>query len=293
MPEGGREVVHADSPRLARGALGRPWWRAGTVCLLLAAVLAPLSLSGCVATKRDVRTLRDEVRWTRERQDSALARIATLARAALDSLVQLREDQVRMRGDMGRQLLALEEQLLQIQELTGQSQRRLAELRDQLESRARTIVVGPAEGQDTGAAGARAGTQPPAVMRGVTDAETAYNAAMTQFQRGSIATARRGLQDFLKLFPKHNLAPHAQFILAETYEREKRVEEAIQEFLRIPELYPTSDRVPDALYRVGLLELEQRGNRAAARRYFQRVVNSYPQSGAAELAKEKLAEIRP
>lgn len=227
--------------------------------------------------------MRDELRFTRERQDSALAEIRHLARAALDSLGRLRGDLVQTRGDVGRQLLALEEQLLQIQELAGQSQRRLAELRDQFESRTRTIVVEPTPGADTTQAGASRGMAPPPT----TDAKVAYDAAVTQFQRGSLTTARRGFEDFLKLFPKHELAPHAQFMLAETYEREKRVEEAIREFLRIPELYPTSDRVPDALYRVGLLELE-RGSETAARQYFQRVVNNYPNTDAAKLARERL-----
>lgn len=254
--------------------------------MFLLAVLGVVPLAGC-ATKRDLRELRDEIRWLRERQDSANRELGRLAGAGLDSLARVREELVRTRGDLARQLVAIEEQLLQVQELAGQNQRRLAELRDRLEQRARTIPLVPVEGADTGAAA----VVPGPVVPVATDAEAAYNAAVTQFQRGSLVTARRGFEDFLKLFPRHNLAPHAQLMLAETYERENRVEEAIREFQRIPEVYPTSDRVPVALYRVGLLE-EKRNDRAAARRYFERVVNNYPNSDAAALAREALARLR-
>lgn len=277
-----RAPVHS-LPRLA----ARPARRAGSVCLLVTS--AVVALTGC-ATKRDLRDLRDEIRITQQRQDSAQARLERLVRATLDSLSQqISDDLLRTRADLARQLLAMEEELLQIQELTGQSQRVLAGLRDQLESRARTMVVGPQAADTTAVI---PGVTPAPMAPSSADADAAYNAAITQFQRGSLTTARRGFEDFLRLFPTHNLAPRAQFMLAETYEREGRVEEALREFLRIPELHPTSDQVPGSLFRAGLLEL-QRGNRAEARRYLQRVVNNYPDSDAAGLAQQKLAEMGP
>ncbi|MBI4519716.1 MAG: tol-pal system protein YbgF [Gemmatimonadetes bacterium] len=260
--------------------------RAGRVCLLVTA--AVIALNGC-ATKRDLRDLRAEIRSAQQRQDSAQARLERLVRAGQDSLSQqISDDLLRTRADLARQLLAMEEELLQIQELTGQSQRVLAGLRDQLESRARTMVVGPEVADTTAGIGVTPAPMAPASA----DADAAYNAAITQFQRGSLTTARRGFEEFLRMFPNHNLAPRAQFMLAETYEREARVEEALREFLRVAELYPTSDQVPGSLFRAGLLEL-QRGNRAEARRYLQRVVNNYPDSDAAGLAQQKLAEIGP
>ena len=99
------------------------------------------------------------------------------------------------------------------------------------------------------------------------------------------------VQSFLADYPDHRLAPSAQFFLGDVFEQENRLDEAIDVFLRIPELYPTEDRVPQALYRAGAIYALQE-NVEEAIRYLETVVNSYPDSGAADLARELLQEIR-
>ena len=83
----------------------------------------------------------------------------------------------------------------------------------------------------------------------------------------------------------------AQFYLADILEQENRLDEAIQAFLRISELYPTADRVPAALYRIGAIYASQ-GNDEQAVIYLERLVNTYPDSGEAEIAEELLQDIR-
>ncbi|PYO79688.1 MAG: tetratricopeptide repeat protein, partial [Gemmatimonadetes bacterium] len=51
-----------------------------------------------------------------------------------------------------------------------------------------------------------------------------------------------------------------------------------------------SSRAPSALYKLGLLA-EQRGDKAAARQYFSRVIGSYPRSQEANLARDKLQRL--
>ena len=96
---------------------------------------------------------------------------------------------------------------------------------------------------------------------------------------------------FLADYPDHRLAPSAQFFLADVYEQELRLDEAVEVFLRIPELYPTDDRVPVALYRAGAIFALQENVQEAVR-YLETVVNTYPDSDAADLAQELLQEIR-
>ena len=50
------------------------------------------------------------------------------------------------------------------------------------------------------------------------------------------------------------------------------------------------DRVPDALYRIGLIHLEL-GNPDDAEQFFERVVNTWPDSDAAELARSELRDL--
>jgi len=114
---------------------------------------------------------------------------------------------------------------------------------------------------------------------------------MIQYGRGSVNTARRAFEGFLADYPDHRLAPSSQFFLADILEQENRLDDAIEAFLRVSQLYPAADRVPTALYRIGAIYGLQ-GNVDQAETYLERVVNTYPDSGAAELARELLREIR-
>lgn len=117
-----------------------------------------------------------------------------------------------------------------------------------------------------------------------------YSAAVTQFNNGSLSTARRAFEQFLRDYEYDALAPDAHYYLADILVQEERLDEAVQGFLRIPELFPTSNRVPDAYYRVGVAYIEL-GQLDDARVYLERVVNSYPDSDSAAAAQERLNEI--
>jgi len=243
--------------------------------LLLAAPL----LAGCLATKQDVEELRTEMRTSREAQDALIQQLVRRTQAMLDSLSS---QNVRMRGDLANRLVQIERQLVQLQELSGQSQAQLTELRRQINQRAEEVRR-TQEAADTTPAGdgAQGGAAP-------TSADEAYNAALAAFRRGSAGTARLGFQEFLRVAPRDRRAADAQFYIAESYGREP--EQAIPEFARVVEQYPTSARAPAALMRIGALELA-RGNRTEARARFNQVVRAYPRSPEAEEARSELARL--
>lgn len=275
--------------RTARG--GRSFVLA--VVVVVSGVLA----SGC-ATKGDLRDLRAEIRQLSERQDSLLVTLTQLQRASLDSLAAQSDVLFSIRGELSRQVLDIQEQLVTIQELTGQSQRSLAGLRDQIEARRTAIVQDqPAttEGADTSEAdaGEESGdtaVAPPAGVETGGGPEELFNVAVRQFNRGSVTTSRRAFERFLEQYPNHRLAADAHFYLANILAEGGDLEAAVEAFLEIPELFPTAERVPQALYRAGLLQAEL-DNTAEARDLLERVVNTYPESGAAMLAEEKLNEL--
>jgi tol-pal system protein YbgF len=252
-------------------------------------VLLGLTLSGC-ATKRDVRDLQSTVSALAAQQEATLAELQSLNIAVQDTLRGQSDALFESRGEILRRLRELEQQLITLHELTGQNQRALATIRDLLEGQ-RTTAIAPMRtdtepGQVVNPTFAPAG--PP-----TTDSEAAletFNAGVAAFNRGSITTARRAFQQFLQDYPTDPLAPEAYFYLADLLYQENRLEEAIQAFLRVQELFPASRRVPDALYRVGVIyiDLEQLDN---AREYLRTVITSYPDSDAAVLAQERLDEI--
>lgn len=261
-----------------RGVIGTGAGRAGALRRGVLLAGAALLLSGC-ATKRDLRDLQEEIRAQRVQQDQAAARAHAETR---DSLSAQAEALFQLRGQLMTQLISIQEQLVTIQELTGQNQRNVAALREQLESERTRLMTPPQEAGDPEM------LAPPVVSAG--QPEELYNTGVTMLNRGSRSTARRAFEEFLSRFPNHTLAADSRYYLADILVQEDRWEEAIVAFNEIPELYPASARVPEALYRIGLayLQLERP---AEARDYLNRVVTGFPTSGSAVLAQEALARL--
>lgn len=251
---------------------------------LLFTVAAAVSVSGC-ATKGDLRNLRLEIQAMAARQDSLFSELRRETVSTQDTLREASLQIFDFRGDIAQQLAAMNQSLTRLEALTGENQRGISGVRDQL-ANLRRGQVGPAATE-----GAPPAEVQEAMPGSTSDAESIYNAAVAQFNRGSLATARTAFQQFLQAFPSHRLAPDAHFYLADILVQEDRVEDALDAFQQITELFPTASKVPDAMYRAALLQIEL-GNNADARATLERVVNTYPGSGVATLARDKLREIR-
>ena len=266
-------------------ALRRGWGRGGGVLL----VTTTLLLSAGCAMKGDVKRLQDEVAGQAARQEAQLRELSADIEALRDSLeVQsaiANEMVVDTRGGIARELRDIQTQLSQLAQLTGQIQRSVVLMSQRLQAEGAGVTTSPRRADpDSLRALLGRGGDPAA-------ADETYEAAVTQFNRGSLNTAQMAFSRFLGDYPDHRLAPSAQFNLGDILFQENRLDEAIEEFLRVGQLYPTADRVPVALYRIGLIYVLQE-NVETARTYLERVVNSYPDSGAADLARDLLEDIR-
>jgi len=173
-----------------------------------------------------------------------------------------------------------------VQELTGQSQQRLTELRGKLEEQARQPV--PAPVPDSGRGGAAVPVGPSGNPAGP-GPDQMYELSLQQFRRGSLATARLGFREFLRVFPTHERAPDALFYVGETFAGES-ADSAAAVYQQVVKTYPNSSRAPSALYKLGLLA-EARSDKAAARTYYARVIAGYPRSDEANLARDKLQRL--
>ncbi len=245
---------------------------------LLVSALLPLA-AGCVATKQDVEELRLGIAVQRAQQDSLFRVLIARTEAMLDSLS---DQNVRLRGDFANRLLAIDRQLVQIQELSGQNQAQLAGLRQQIEQSAAEAR----RAQEAAAAAARDDAAGGGDEEGG-DPQELYDAALGALRRGSVGTARTGFEEFLSANPQHRLAPDAQYNIGQSYEQGREPANAITAYARVVELYPTSSRAPAALLRMGRLELG-RGNRTQARTHFNAVVSRYARSTEAGEARTEL-----
>ncbi len=263
-------------------ALYRGWGRGGGVFLISATLLLA---SGC-AMKGDMRRLQDELTRNSSRQEAQLRELSAAMQALQDTLELQSEMVVDTRGGIARELREIQTQLSQLTALTGQIQRSVVLLNARIQGDGGRVTTSDrrADPDSLRALVGRGGGGPAA-------AEETYEAAVVQFNRGQLNTARMAFGSFLADYPDHRLAPSAQFNLADISEQENRLDQAIEAFLRVAELYPTADRVPVALYRIGNIHVLQREFDEAVN-YLERVVNTYPDSGAADLSRDLLQEIR-
>jgi tol-pal system protein YbgF len=148
---------------------------------------------------------------------------------------------------------------------------------------------------------------PPTPGRPVAGAapEQSYQAAYLDFSRGRYELAMTGFREFLRRYPDSPLADSAQYGIGESYysmasaataqgqtdKATRALEQSVQEFRKVIVIYPRGARVPPALYKeaLALTELKQTG---LARSRLQYLVDHFPQSEEAPLAKERLAALK-
>lgn len=242
-------------------------------------VVTCVTLGGC-ALKGDVRRVEEqlaEFRAETARADSARAvmldDIIALLQQQADSIAYLQRRLVAFQGDVRTDMMEVQRQLVTVQELTGQSQQRLSELRTRMDERLTVRAAGVPEGADT------------AAVQDV-GAQEMFDISLQQLRRGSPGTARAGFRQFLQDYPEHPLAGDAWFFLGEAWEEENG-DSASVGYQEVVDRYPDSRRAPTALYRLGLLA-ERTGDRRAAEVYYSRVIAGYPRSEEAQLARSKL-----
>ena len=253
---------------------------------------------GACATRGDLQDLQDELRVLSARQDSstaALHRTITQAERTMTDTVDALSNQVfDFRGNASGKALEIERELESLQELVGQFQRTVDQLRDDMDVRQREfeqMIARMAEQGDSTAGGGEVEGGDPVEPPGTAAQEQAlFDVAVSNAQRGLNTSALRGFATLLEEYPRSDLAPAAYLHRAELLTLEDRLEDAIADYLAIPRLFPTSDRIPAALYLAGLrcIELEDYDR---AREYLERLINTYPDDPYAGQAREKLAEI--
>jgi tol-pal system protein YbgF len=220
-----------------------------------------------------------EYRAETARADSVRAvmldEIMAMQQQTLDSIAYVQRRLVAFQGDVRTDMTEVQRQLVAVQELTGQSQQRLSELRTRMDER---LTIGPVG--TAGQTGADTAAMPDI------NAQEMFDVSLQQLRRGSPGTARAGFGQFLQDYPEHPLAGDAWFFLGEAWEEENG-DSATVGYQEVVDRYPDSRRAPTALYRLGLLA-ERGGDRRAAEVYYSRVIAGYPRSEEAQLARSKL-----
>ncbi len=135
---------------------------------------------------------------------------------------------------------------------------------------------------------------PAAVQPGATPTaaeQEAYTTAVNILREGHYQEAIASLQDFMAAHPGSPLGGDAQYWIGEAYYVDREYESAKQAFLSLGINYPTNRRLPDAMLRLGYIYADQ-GDKSKATEVLQKLVEAYPDSRAAGLARQRLESLR-
>lgn len=122
-------------------------------------------------------------------------------------------------------------------------------------------------------------------------AETAaYQKGFNLLKKGDYVRATPAFENFLKTYPKGPHAPNAHFWLGEIHLAQNQADAAAQEYRRVINDFPTSDKVQMAQLKLGVAYHDQ-GDLCKAKSAFEKVIKLYPKTSAASMAKKALVDI--
>ncbi|HEX5972868.1 MAG TPA: tetratricopeptide repeat protein [Gemmatimonadaceae bacterium] len=245
---------------------------------------AALLACGCLASKRDVFMLQSQL----SSMQAASARADSAQRMQVEALlnaVSVSNDSVRsistrlarLQSTVSTDHYEMGRELLQIQELTGQSQRRLQELRASLEERNQNAAAPVPPGTPDSLQPAPPGPGPAQL----------FQSSLDQMRRGSMRVARSGFEQLLQQYPNSEDAPEAMIYIAATYASERNQVAADSVYGLVVQRYPSSPKAATALYKQAL-SMREAGRITQARAAFERIIKDYPRSDEAELARGQL-----
>jgi tol-pal system protein YbgF len=174
---------------------------------------------------------------------------------------------------------------------------KLAELSERAQAAARVAAAAPAPdmsavspGSPSAAQGTPGATAPPttAAPAGPPPApRELYSQAYADYARGNYDLAIQGFGEYIKQFPSTDFTDNAQYWVGESLYGKKQFAEAIEAWNTLFRDYPSSDKLPDARVKKGMA-LERLGRRSQALVEYRYVIDRFPNSPAARIARERL-----
>ncbi len=114
-----------------------------------------------------------------------------------------------------------------------------------------------------------------------------YSQAYADFARGNYDLAVQGFTEYIKNYPGTDFTDNAQYWVGECLYGKKLYNEAIEAWNTLFRDYPSSDKLPDARVKKGMA-LERLGRRSQALVEYRFVIDRFPNSPAARIARERL-----
>jgi tol-pal system protein YbgF len=255
----------------------------------LSIFLIPVALGGCFfATKQDFDKLQQDIVVSRATSNAAdsvqraqLVDVSRSMRTLSDSIGALSRRVTAMRTASESDMAAMKEDISQLQDLSGQSEQRMRDVRAALEEKRQQAQASTPD-TSAGAGGAPASGPGPLQL---------LQAGRDQLLKGGNVAARSAFSQLISQYPTSEYVPEAMFYSAQAYAAEQNPNAADAQYLALISRFPKSPRVPTAMYKRAL-HLQSQKKTAEAKKIFQDIIKRFPRSDEAALADERLQTIK-
>lgn len=251
---------------------------------------ATLAANACFATRNDVRTLQGDIavlRAENARADSvhraqsqqaaaALAAVADSVRGVNAFLVRFSTDVSRFEGDLSINMHTFGQQLLTLQELTGQNEKRLQDVRAEIERQQAELATAAQPTAPSGSPATAPAAAPPAASAAPGPAQL-FQLGGNMLDRGSYPAARAAFESLLQQYPTDENAGEAEYGIARSFDLDNQPAAADSVYALVVANYPKTVHAPSALYKRAMAQ-KQAGQAAKAQALFQQLVDKYPRS---------------
>jgi tol-pal system protein YbgF len=248
------------------------------LCLALIPVTASAGLFDDEEARKAILELRQRVDTVRQEGEQRVAEQARknseenaqLRRSLLELQNQIegvRADTARLRGQneqLVRDLAELQRAHREAVAATDERLRRFEPVKVSLEGR--DFMVEPAERRE-------------------------FDAALAVFKKGDFPGAQVSFIDFLKRYPASGYGASALFWLGNAQYATRDYKEAVTNFRSLITLAPEHVRAPEAVLSIANCQVELKDLKSA-RKTLEDLIKAYPQSEAAQAAKERLTRFK-
>lgn len=282
---------------------------AAGVAILVGLTLTPQT---AWAQNREHQQMTAELRIVQEQQQQLALALAQLADALKGLNTKLDDTNATARRAFADQELAIKNlsgDISAIRERTQDTDTRIRTLSDEIDAQRVTLAALPSLLAQQFPAPAvavptdpNAPVQPPAPVVSTAPAmppplpppSTAglsptrmLDTAKVDYYSGAWALAISGFEAVMKAFPRSESAGEAQFYIGETYFSQSKWPDAITAYSAVIQNHKTASIVPDAYYKLGRAH-DAAGQIDSARASWEQVIKSFPDSQAAQLARQGL-----
>ena len=248
-----------------------PLW----ILLTFFVIMGCASRGDIVQFKEDMVYLRGQVERLRDENNEIKEQLRSLSQSdatELDNVQRLRADLLSQIDALNQKSLFIDSKLEDVlnrvmmltDEVEQQSARRFA--RDSLQT----------EGKEESVSGS---------------SKELYDSAILDLRQGNHPLALQGFQELLRQYPESAYALSAQYLIGEIFYAKGEYDTAFLEFQKAVTEYPNGEKVGAALLKMGYCLLQQ-NDLEGAQRYLNAVIQQFPDTEEANLARAKLSGIQ-